>query len=110
MFDTQKSCTQEELNSIWIKAYTVPGLDPSRYRADDCGAIIEYGSRDDNGSDLNFCWEVDHIDPNRGDDLSNLRPLQWKNNRSKSDKLPGKPFCVVTRKVNLNGSYSNIGC
>ena len=36
-------------------------------------------------------WEIDHIKPiARGgiDDISNLRPLQWKNNRSKSDNYP----------------------
>ncbi len=36
-------------------------------------------------------WEVDHEKPvARGgsDDLSNLQPLQWDNNRKKSDAYP----------------------
>lgn len=36
-------------------------------------------------------WEIDHIKPiakGGTDDISNLRPLQWENNRSKSDNYP----------------------
>ncbi|MFN7825163.1 MAG: HNH endonuclease signature motif containing protein [Pseudobdellovibrionaceae bacterium] len=39
-------------------------------------------------TESDFGWEIDHINPvsNRGgDDISNLQPLQWKNNRQKSD-------------------------
>jgi len=39
-------------------------------------------------------WEVDHIRPvshDGGDDLANLQPLQWKNNRCKGDTFPSVP-------------------
>jgi len=39
-------------------------------------------------------WEIDHIVPvsrNGTDNLSNLQPLQWQNNRLKGDKFPILP-------------------
>jgi 5-methylcytosine-specific restriction endonuclease McrA len=47
--------------------------------------------RDQHGKEGNHGWEIDHINPtaNGGsDDLSNLQPLWWKNNRRKSDTYP----------------------
>jgi hypothetical protein len=75
----------ERLDQVWDKAKKVRGKDPKLYRRDSEGDIIykpSYGKTSDMG------WEVDHSKPvSKGgtDHLNNLNPLQWKNNREKSD-------------------------
>lgn len=86
--------SKEVVQAVWERGKTIPGRDPDIHRRDVCSAMIkraEHGNRD---SDLG--WEVDHINPNGSDDLSNLRPLQWENNAAKGDNLDGYWTCAVT--------------
>lgn len=77
------------INAVWQKGTIIVGYDANVWRKDSCGAIIkrsEYGNTNSNNG-----WEIDHIRPvvqNGTDDLYNLQPLQWENNRYKSDNFP----------------------
>ena len=92
-----QSFSEETKRAVWNKAEIVPGHSSDIQRKDRCGAWIDwekYGDTNENGNG----WEIDHIQPvaaNGSDDLSNLQPLQWQNNRAKGDDYPAGDFCVV---------------
>jgi len=74
------------IEAVWRKG--TPESDQEVFRRDECDAIMyrhSYGKREHWG------WEIDHIKPvslGGTDELSNLRPLQWENNRAKGDSYP----------------------
>lgn len=77
------------VGAVWNKGRTISGYDPNTWRYDTCGNPIkssEYGN-----TNSEHGWEVDHIEPvakGGSDQLSNLQPLQWDNNRQKGDICP----------------------
>jgi 5-methylcytosine-specific restriction endonuclease McrA len=74
-----------QIDRVWEKATILPGENPNRIRADKCGAKI---NRDKFGVEGDMGWEIDHVEDlsNGGDDeLDNLQPLHWQNNRAKGD-------------------------
>ena len=91
--------SNEIVQQVWNKGKAVDGDDPAVWRKDACNAWIGktyYGNRNSQ-----YGWEIDHIDPNGSDQLSNLRPLQWKNNANKSD---GRLKCNVTATGTQNAA------
>lgn len=73
---------------IWEKAYPLPGFDPNIYRIDEYGDIIKYS--DHGNRDSEFGWEIDHEIPVsliRIDNISNLKPLHYRNNIAKSNNI-----------------------
>lgn len=91
--------THEEIDLVWRKGKVVEGFDPDEIRQDECDTWIrysQYGEKDRNGNG----WEIDHIKPvsmNGTDDLSNLQPLQWENNKFKGDNWPTWKCAKVAR-------------
>ena len=92
--------TEETKKAVWNKAQIVQGKDPNTIRKDHCGAWINWDKHGDSTEEGNG-WEIDHIKPvaiGGGDELSNLQPLQWQNNRKKSDNYPAKDYCMIAAK------------
>lgn len=84
---------ESTIEAVWKKGEIEPQY-PS-YRKDQCGASMQ---RAKYGKTEMWGWEIDHIKPvalGGTDDLSNLQPLQWENNRHKGDDYP-KWSCKVT--------------
>ncbi len=84
--------------AVWTKARPINGYDPQRFRLDACGAIIEFGRHGETIAD-GTGWEIDHMTPvalGGSDGLFNLQPLQWQNNRAKSD---GPMTCAVSARA-----------
>lgn len=76
---------------VWNMANEVLGYDSRVYRKDFAGAWIKYEDYGKTSSETNLGWEIDHKYPKaRGgsDELSNLEPLQWCNNRTKGNDYP----------------------
>jgi hypothetical protein len=80
---------QTLINQVWLRGKVILNYDSRVWRYDACGMPIKI---DEYGNILSkHGWEVDHMKPvsrGGGDELNNLQPLQWKNNREKGDNYP----------------------
>ena len=113
----------EELKlAVWNKGIVSPKYPSNQVRKDACGAFMVFTHYGDRSSA--FGWEIDHICPAsllkaRGfddsaiDDMRNLRPLNWRNNKSKSGDFPFYTAVTTaskdeTRNIDINeGKYVN---
>jgi len=83
-----QSFSPEVVEAVWQKARTM-GVHET-LRVDAWGWTIvrsDYGN-----SRSRYGWEIDHILPvpqGGGDELTNLQPLQWENNRRKDEMMQG---------------------
>ncbi len=92
----------DTIQKIWNKGITVEGYNKDLYRQDFAGAWISRDAYGDRDSILG--WEIDHVYPQSrggGDELVNLRPMNWRNNLSKGDDYP-KYNADITSKDNVN--------
>lgn len=80
------------IKRVWAKV----GGGYSDFAEDVCGAKIR---ESDYGELSRYGWEIDHIHPVKlggSDNLDNLQPLHWENNRSKADRTDSSDaWCVV---------------
>lgn len=93
------SFTEDVINSVWEKATPVANNDPNIWRKDFAGAWIR---RDHYGKETTYGWEIDHLKPlDQGgtDDLGNLYPLHWRNNRKKSNNYPTFSTIVTSSRT-----------
>lgn len=90
--------SDKKIQEVWEKAKIEGEEQKDEWRKDVCGAWI---NRNKYGEESDFGWEVDHIKPvSKGgrDEISNLMPLHWSNNRTKGDDYPEFKSSVTSEK------------
>jgi len=81
--------SEETVKAVWAKSRLIPDFSHSEWATDSCGDRIRFSYYGKTPSE--FAWEIDHIIPlGQGgtDEIDNLQPLQWENNRKKGNTHP----------------------
>ncbi|MCI5119270.1 MAG: HNH endonuclease [Candidatus Electrothrix sp. LOE1_4_5] len=86
-------------------------LDPNEWRYDQGGKLMKYSDHGNTNKDTG--WEIDHKIPtakNGLNTLDNLQPLQWENNRKKSDTYPYTflPYRILPPTSELHQKAKNV--
>ena len=94
-----KSFSEEQIQQVWEKARILDSYSKDQVRVDICDAKIR--RKDYSNTSSHYGWEIDHIKPvstGGSDEIDNLQPLQWRNNRSKGDDylIDPKEYCRVS--------------
>jgi hypothetical protein len=77
------SASEEFKLSVWAKGKITDGYNGNFYRRDAFGSWMQYSAHGETLS--HFGWEIGYIKAlahGGSEDVSNLRPLQWQNNRN----------------------------
>ena len=72
--------------AVWDKGSTVDGHDPAVWRMDGAGSLIRFSEFE---TTADYGWDIHHtvaVAHGGSDDLSNLQPLHWRNNRVKGPR------------------------
>lgn len=87
----ERTWTETQKRAVWEKGYIIPGYDENVYRKDFAGAWMVWFDYADTTSEVSYGWEIGHVKPESlhgRDDIDNLQPVHWVNNKTKGENYP----------------------